>query len=349
MKINDLEFYSVSVGQTRSPMPSHSLLVRMTSTTNVEGWGEAGPVWRIGELAERREAVLAVLEGRSIYDIEELHAIEAIGPSPLRSAIEMAVWDMLGRTLRQPLCNLLGGYYRRHVPVSMRIEGHRASAAAQVSRELADQGFHTQTLATTDRADEDVRSVATIREMVGDRVELRLDGMGRYTLESARDLAAAMEPYDLQFFLDPLDAKELQSVVSLSRQTSVPLALWRAIRSPTDALTAVRCNAAAFLMVDLDQVGGIVPARACAAVAAAAGVTPILAGRPSVGIATAALLHVAAATAAFSTGNELSPRQLRDSVVRERLAISDGMIAVPQAHGLGVTVDRAKVEKLQAN
>ena len=308
-----------------------------------------GSVGAWASLPQRREALLAVLEGRSVYDIEELHAIEALGPPPLRSAVEMAVWDLLGRVLRQPLCNLLGGYYRRRVPVSIRLGGRRAAVAAQIARELAEQGFHSQTIAATGKPEEDLRIVAAIREMVGDRVELRFDGLGRYDPETARDLAAGMEPHELQFFLDPLETRELHPVASLGRQTSVPLAVWRAIHGPADALTAVRCNAAAFLMVDLEQVGGIVPARACAAIAAAGGVTAVLGGRPSLGIATAAMLHVAAATAAFSTSNELASRRLRDTVLADSLEITDGMITVPQSIGLGVTVDRAKVERYQAS
>jgi len=348
MKINDLELYLVAIGRSDAANPTRSLLVRIATATGVEGWGEAGVNWRVDELAARREALLAVLAGRSIYDVEELHIIEALTPPPLRSAVEMAVWDLLGRVLRQPLCNLLGGYYRRRVPVSIRLSGHKAGRTAQIARELADQGFHTQTIAVSGRPEEDLRTLASIREMVGDRVELRLDGMGRYDLDTARELAAGIEPYDLQFFLDPLSTRELYPVASLGRQTSVPLAVWRTIGSPTDVLTAVRCNAAPFLVVDLEQVGGIVPARACAAIAAAAGVVPVLGGRPSVGIATAAMLHLAAATAAFSTSNELASRQLRDTVLADAPEITDSMIAVPQAFGLGVTVDRAKVERYQA-
>ena len=75
-------------------------------------------------------------------------------------------------------------------------------------------------------------------------------------------------------------------------------------------------------MIDLEQVGGIVPARACAAVAAAAGVVPVLGGRPSLGIATAAMLHLAAATAAFSTGQRNrrrpAPRHGADRLPRDR-------------------------------
>jgi L-alanine-DL-glutamate epimerase-like enolase superfamily enzyme len=348
MKINDLELFLVAVGQTDAATPIRSLLVRITTTTGIEGWGESGLAWRIGELAPRREALLAVLAGRSIYDIEELHTLEALSPPPLRSAVEMAVWDVLGRTLRQPLCNLLGGYYRRRVPVSIRLTGRKPALAAQISRELADQGFHTQTISAAGRPEEDLRTLMAIREMVGDRIELRFDGQGRYDMETARDLAAGMEPLDLQFFLDPLNTRELYPVASLGRQTSVPLAIWRSVGGPADTLVAARCSAAPYVMVDLEQVGGIVPARACAAVAAAAGVVPVLGSRPSVGIATAAMLHLAAATAAFSTSNELASRELRDTVLADRLVLAEGMISVPESFGLGVIVDRAKVERYQA-
>ncbi len=345
MKINDLDLYLVSIPRTDSPTAVRSLLVRVRATSGVEGWGESGSGWRVAELAARREALLAVLEGRSPYDIEELHDIDALAPSPLRSAVEMAVWDLLARSLGQPLCNLLGGYYRRRVPVSMRLAGHRSAMAAQISRELAEQGFHTQTIVAGSRPEDDLKILLAIREILGDRVELRFDGTGRYSVDDAREFAAQKAVERLQFLLDPLDTDEIHQVASLARQVNVPLAMWRAIRRPVDVLSAVRCNAAPFIMVDLEQVGGLVPAKACAAIAAAGGAMAVLAGRPSVGIATAAMLHLAAATAAFSSSNELALRQVRDTVLTETLEISDGMMAVPQAPGLGVTVDRAKIER----
>ncbi len=348
MKINDLELYRVEVQQTDSSALHHSLLVRLTTTMGVEGWGESSVNWRVDELGPRRDALLAVLEGRSIYDIEELYTLESLRPAPLRCAVEMAVWDALGRTLRQPLCNLLGGYYRRRIPASVRLTGHQPGMAAQIARELCEQGFHTQTIASTGNPEEDIQTVAAIREIVGHRIELRFDGQNRYNMETARDLSAGMEPHDLQFLVDPLNASELHSLASLGRQTNVPLAAWRAVTDPTETLTAVRCNAAAFLIIDLDQIGGIMPARTCAAMAAAGGVIPVLGSRPSVGVATAAMLHLAAATAAFSTANELASRRLLATVLADSFDISDGMIDVPQSIGLGVTVDRTKLDTHQA-
>jgi len=101
-------------------------------------------------------------------------------------------------------------------------------------------------------------------------------------------------------------------------------------------------------MIDLEQVGGIMPARACAAVTEAADVLPVLGCRSSMGVATAAMLHLAAAIPAFSTSNEIAFRQLHDTVLAVPLEITDGMVTVPQSHGLGVEVDRSKVERYQA-
>ena len=82
-------------------------------------------------------------------------------------------------------------------------------------------------------------------------------------------------------------------------------------------------------------------------VAAAAGVVPVLGGKTSLGIAAAAMLHVAAAIPAFSTSNEIASRQLRDSVLTESFETADGMMVVPQSYGLGIEVDRMKLERRQ--
>jgi L-alanine-DL-glutamate epimerase-like enolase superfamily enzyme len=123
------------------------------------------------------------------------------------------------------------------------------------------------------------------------------------------------------------------------------LGVWRAIHSPADVLAAVRCGAGKYLVVDLNQIGGIAPARQCAAIIGAAQTRALLGGRPSLGLGTAAMLHLAAATAAFLDCQECALHQMRDTVLKDPLELVDGMITVPQGPGLGVEIDRGKVEK----
>jgi len=98
MKINDLEFSLVETCRVDTQQPVRSVLVRLTTDSGMEGWGEAAIGWRAGELAARRDAMLPLLVGRNVFDIEELHAAEPLGSAPLRCALEMAFWDLAGWT-----------------------------------------------------------------------------------------------------------------------------------------------------------------------------------------------------------------------------------------------------------
>jgi L-alanine-DL-glutamate epimerase-like enolase superfamily enzyme len=345
MKINDLEFHLVEIGCTGMAQPVRSLLIRLTTDSGLKGWGESSLAWRPGELAARRDALLPVLVGRSVFDIEELHTLEALASAPLRTAVEMAFWDLAGKAVGQPLCRLLGGEYRQRIPLAVRLTGRRPERLAQLARELAVQGFYCQVLAASGEAELDRKMLAAVRQCVGDRMELRLDGMAQYDMETARDLCAEIEYDRLQCLIDPLQTRDLGSLASLGRQTAVPLAVRRAIRSPGDVLAAVRLGAAALVEIDIEQVGGLVPIRACVAVAGAGGVSAILAQRPTLGVAAAALLHLAAATPLLSGCNESAYHQLQDDVLAEPLLIESGMMTVPQAPGLGVEVDRGKIER----
>ena len=348
MKINDLEFHLVEIGSMGLTQPVRSLLVRLTTDAGLEGWGESGLNWRPAELPARRDALLPVLAGRSIFDIEELHTLEALPSASLRCAVEMACWDLIGRALGQPLCRLFGGEYRQRIPLAVRLSGRRPERMARVAREMASQGFHCLVINSSGQVDLDRQMLLAVRESVGDRMTLRLDGLAQYDIETARDLCAAVEYDNLQFLLDPLQTQELYPIASLGRQTSVPLAVCRALHGPADVLAAVRCGAAPLLVLDLDQVGGLAPARACAAIASAAGISALLGGRPTLGIAAAAMLHLAAATPALSGGNETAYLQLQDDVLADPLLIESGMMSVPQMPGLGIEVDRAKIDRYAA-
>jgi glucarate dehydratase len=238
--------------------------------------------------------------------------------------------------------------YRQRIPLAVRLAGRSEGRLVPLARELADRGFHAQIISSCGRWDQDLETLAAVRKGAGDRVDLRLDAAANYDMDTARQLCAALEDHAVEFVLDPLQANQLDEIASLRRQTSVRLAVWRAIHGPADVLAMVRCGAASLAVVDLQQVGGIAPARESAAIVQAAGVSASLGTGPSVGIGVAAMLQLAAATPAFSGCNECACHQLQDDLLAEPLEILDGMITVPQAPGLGVEIDRAKLERYQA-
>jgi L-alanine-DL-glutamate epimerase-like enolase superfamily enzyme len=345
MRISDLEFHLVEVPRASLLPPVRSLLVRIITSEGADGWGEGSVAWRASELLPRRDFLLPGLSGRSIFDIEELHTSESLGCPGVRAALEMACWDLIGKASRQPLCRLWGGQYRQRVPVAARLFARWPQRLPWLARELNEHGYHTQVIPSSGDVNLDRKIVGDVRQAAGNGVQLRLDAQANYTLEDARDLCREIESQQIDCLIDPVATSGVYPLASLARQTNVPLGSWRAIRSPRDLLSLTQCDAAAYVVIDPEQLGGITPARACAAIGVAASVSLMLGSRPSLGVATAAMLHLAAATPGLTAANESAYFQLANDVLTEPLELAGGMMTVPQGPGLGVEVDRSKIDR----
>ncbi len=347
MPLSELELSVVSVPQAEGPQAVRSLLVRLATDDGLEGWGEAATEWQSDELAGRGAALRAAILGRNAFDIEELLTLDVLQNAPVRCAVEMAAWDLIGRRANMPLCHLFGGCYRRRVPLAIRLHAGHPRRAAKLAAELAQQGFHAQVLTTSGRPEADLAVLRAVRQVVGDRAELRLDGAERFDMETSRDLCAELEFDAIEFLLDPLNTRQLHTAATLGRQTTVPLAVSRAISAPADVLAVVRSGAARFVVLRLPEMGGLLAVRKSAAVAEAAGLKTLACTGPSLGIATAAMLQLAAALPVLDGCNESEYPQLHDDILTERLELVDGMLTVPEAPGLGIAVDRGKLEQYQ--
>lgn len=346
MKISDLEFYCVAVPRSDSAERIRSLLLRIASDTGLEGWGEARLDWRPAELDDRRQALLPLLSGRNVYDTEELLELDALRPAALKSALEMALWDLIGREAHQPIAHFLGGIYRARVPISVRLPAADPQAMAQRARELSDHGFYTQFVTTVGRVAEDIPRITALAEGVGDRVEFCVDGQNQFDLENAAELCFQLERLSgIRYLIDPIRDGDMELFSYLRRQTSLPLGLQRSVRSPGDVLQVARSGAARLTIIEFDRVGGLSAARKCAAVAEAGDAQCAMSTWCSVGPAVAATLQIAAAVPRFSLANDCVYHELRDDILAERLDVNDGMITVPKGPGLGLEVDRAKVER----
>ena len=349
MRISDIEFYLVSLDARAASHSAQSLLVRVATESMLEGWGESQVSSTAGQLEGQRQAVLAALVGHSIFDVEEALSLDAMADPALACAVEMAMWDLIGRATEQPLCHLWGGAYRRRIPLAIRLATDPPDSTVRHARELAEHSLATQIITSCGEVLGDVAAIAQVREAAGDRACLRLDGASQYTVEEARDLCSQLEDDSLQFFLDPLSADHADELAALSRQVHVPLGVSATIARPADVAAMSRSRGPQHVAIELPRVGGIARARECATVATACGLSPSLGRCVSGGVALAAMLQLAASTPGLSLANECTFHERRDELLIEPLEISDGMMTLPQAPGLGVEVDRAKVEQLQVS
>jgi len=389
MKITDLEYHLVQIDRISGQPPVRSLLVFIGTDRGVGGWGEMPCQWQPIEVAGRRDAAASILAGRSVYDLEDLHAQPVMPDVSLRAAIEMACLDAVGRGHGLSLCGLLGGIYRQRIPLIVPLarqpealiaddpagadstgdrpavqlpdmgearaeqgddsrspEDQWSSRALRSARVLCDRGFHHLMVPATGTPEVDVETMLAIGQEHGSRVSLWCDGRRRYTFDQARDVCIELERIGPQLLLDPIATDRLGPVANLQRQVFVPLGVERAVNGPSDILAVVRNSAGRHVGIDPWRAGGLLPTRRCTAVAEAGQLQPLLRCRPSVGVATAALLQLAASLPELSAGIETDYHDLKQDILTAPLETHEGMSTVTETPGLGVDIDRDRLEEL---
>ena len=147
------------------------------------------------------------------------------------SAVDIALWDIKGKLLGQPVYRLLGGY-RNRVPayITFGLLEYSREQLVQVAKELVAQGHDKLKLVVAYTRDgrhdvlEDAERVRAVREAVGESVELMVDANHLFDFHEAKTLARLIEPYRITWFEEPLYANDARLLAELRRYTSVPVA-----------------------------------------------------------------------------------------------------------------------------
>jgi L-alanine-DL-glutamate epimerase-like enolase superfamily enzyme len=328
----------------RSSSKTQSAITRVETDEGITGWGEHN-INFLPDLSGRRMTKVAQwLVGREAQNIARFHE-ECPLETRLKSGLELALWDIRGKAAGLPVAKLLGGILRERVEVAACMGIQSYERAKEMAAWYIEQGFGTlKTKAGTDMR-EDLEMVRGVRDAVGDRLKLRIDPNRAYTLQQALELARQLEQYDLEYFEQPIAAEPLSDAAWLRRQTRVPIALNESVVGPASVIEILRADAAAFILPDTHIAGGIWPCVAIGQICHAAGIPCIMHCGHDLGPKTAAMLHVAAACPAYSLANDTTYYGLEDDIIKERLTIERGTMAVPQTPGLGVEGDPERIAR----
>jgi L-alanine-DL-glutamate epimerase-like enolase superfamily enzyme len=358
MKISRVETFLVEVPQKhpiapyqsryRAQSSTQSWLVRIETDTGLVGWGES-PQRYLGVQLTGREAaeMRANLVGRDPRAIADLRACGRFDGGYQESAVEMACWDILGKSCSQPLYLLWGGPCRREIELAACMGIRPPDEAAEIARSYVDAGYSTLKTKAGRDPQEDLEMVRAIRDAVGDRLRLRIDPNTGYSSEVCLALARDLEPYHLEYFEQPMPADLLEDSARIRRQTSTPLALNESVTDLNVVRRILDLGAAEYLLPDTYQSGSVWQVRMIADLAGAAGVKCVVHCAHDLGPKTATMLHLAASTPNFPLANDCTYYGLEDDILVRPLTIRKGRMTVPDAPGLGIEVDVAKVRQYQ--
>lgn len=358
MKIAGVESFFVEVPQKPPIAPYHSryrgqsttksILVRLETDNGLVGWGETPQVYLGTQLTGREaEGLRPLLIGLDPTAVMAVYEDLRFDSTHLQSAVEMALWDLAGKSYGLPLYRLLGGPYRKEIELAACMGIQTYERAGEIARLYVEMGFSTLKTKAGRDPEEDLAMVRGVRDAVGDRLELRIDPNTGYSPQICEQLARDLEPYGLQYFEQPMPADLIDDSARIRTLTTTPLALNESVTSMARVREILDKNAADFLLPDTYQCGGIWATKLVAEVAASADVPCIVHCAHDLGPKTAAMLHLAASTPNFPLANDCTYYGLVDDIIADPFTIQHGRLPVPETPGLGIEVDLAKVRKYQ--
>jgi len=272
------------------------------------------------------------------------------------SGINIALWDLAGKALGQPVHTLLGGKHRDAVPVYGSVLFHPVETLPERIQEMKERGFRAMKLGWEPFGQEglatDEKLVRTAREAAGPESVLLVDAGGSYPFwklrfKDALEQARMLADYGVYWFEEPLAPDDIEGYVRLTDQSPVKIAHGEVLTRRQSFVPYFSRRAMDIAQPDATKVGGLSEMRRIAWMAEAHGIELVPHGwNTAVGVAADIHLVATLPTRSFVEFNVGNP--LVEDLLDEPFALdADGCLPVPAAPGLGIELNRDKLRYLE--
>ncbi len=319
-----------------------SLVVKITTDTGLVGWGETFGFMAVPPAKAVIDTVLKPeLVGRDATQLEQLmldlqKKFHVFGRSGAYlhslSAIDIALWDIAGKAVGQPVHQLLGGSDATSLRAYASLARYSDPDLVRknVKRALADGYRHLKLHEIT------VEAVRTAREAAGDDIEITLDVNCPWNVREALDMAAKLRPFNLRWLEEPVWPPENHAGLAQVRQTSgIPVAAGENASTLFDFQHLFEAKAVDFIQPSPAKMGGLTELKKVYALANAHNVT-VMVHTFYDGPGLLASVHASAALGGRNALVEWRYFDLEAQLYGDAIVPKQGAIAVPQGAGLGL-------------
>jgi muconate cycloisomerase len=351
-------------------------IVELSTEDGVTGWGEApaGATWGGAAMRYYGETPGTV---RHIIDDYLGPALEGCDPGQLgvvhgrmdtavkghpyaKAAIDMACYDAAGKALGVSVADLLGGRQRAGIEVAHSLGIMDLDRCYAEAEQAVAEGARTIKCKTGLDPDRDVTLVREVRRLVGPDVKIRVDGNEGYaSVHEAIATTRRQEEYDLLLCEQPVAGAA--NLARVARRIASPVMADESAWTVQDILELDALDGAACFSCYVTKPGGLWRARQQAEIAAALGMPCDIGGSIETGIGNAANLALGVAMPnatlpsvcpvsqpAGSAGPAVAGVYYTDDLIMTPFGFADGLVLAPEGPGLGIEVDRSKLERYAA-
>lgn len=363
MKIVDIKTIPVRIpsrtfNTALGPMSGFDyVIVLMETDAGITGLGEVSTLWDGRGPVQRAfivEQFRPLLIGEDPTAVNRcLGLMEMLSERawPARAAVEMALFDIVGKALDTPVFQLLGGRYRASIPLSRSVYMGTPDEMAGSAVALVSEGYRCLKVKVGVNIDADIAGVSAIRKAIGPAVALRLDAnMGWRTAKEAIRAMRRLADFDIHSIEQPIPPGNLNALKRVRDAIDVPVMVDESVWGPSDARDILRADAADMLNIYVSESGGMTNGALIARMADLEDVPVFIGAMPELGIGTSAAIHLGISMRNLGDYTDAcgSLYQLQDIIV-ERFIVQDGAIQPLPGPGLGVTLDLAVLEQVRTD
>ncbi len=296
MKITDVKSWVIEMDwddrpggdRPRVPRKRQFVFTKVETSEGISGWGE---ITTYPGLVANRAAARFVRELKPTLVGQDPTEIEAIWNRTFRmftymgtrgattaaiSGVDIALWDILGKSLGKPIYKLLGGAVRENIPIYTHPpEPQEPKQAAQDAREIVAAGYKAFKMDPMSHAlprggvgyidgeisaegvEEAVEITAAVREAVGPKIEILIDAHGNYNVPTAVKLANSLAPYGIHWFEEPVPVESYAALKQVKEQISVRISVGERLHTRWEFVPIFENNLADYVMPDVTWTGGI--------------------------------------------------------------------------------------------
>ena len=322
-----------------------NVLVTIETSSGISGYGIAAPAPEVtGETTAdvlhvlRTQVEPQMLTADPLRRLQILHQLTPVLSTlpATRSALDAALYDIIGKVAGIPVWKLLGGY-RNAIATSITIGILPEQETIERAKEYIRQGFHILKIKGGRSLEEDCARLHKLRETFGQEIVIRFDANQGYSVDDTISFVQSTEHLNLELIEQPVPTTDPQLLGTITHSCPLPIMADESLLTVGDAFKMVKNELVDMVNIKLMKVGGITEAIRITNMAVAADIDVMIGCMDEVALGIAAGLHVALAYPGIRYADLDGHIDILDDPTSQCLTLKDGILYPSDLPGFGYT------------
>lgn len=262
-----------------------------------------------------------------------------------KGAIDMALYDIMGKKTNMPAYNFMGGVVRREIPLQAIVTIDTLENMKKASLQWIGKGFKTIRIKLgLGDLKQDARLVREIRKAIGSDVKLRVDSNQAYSLKEAMKMIPVLEENDVEIYEQPIAWTDVDGLAQINAATFIPVMPHESMSSIQDVKNLIEKKAVSLFTIKMDRPGGVTKARIARDLAELYHIPCVVMSSVELSICTVASMQFASTLKHLNFACEASGLYEIEDIADNAGRIINGSFILPEGPGFGVTVDEDRLK-----